>query len=143
VSQENVEVARRCLDGWNRGDFDAWARSAHAEIEFCSGITLGAEGDGTAFRGLEGLRRYWDEWHSLWDLRVTISETRDLGNTVLAVGALKARGVASGAEIESPVAYLFVFDGGLRRKAHTYLEPTEALQAVGLEESECAAKNPA
>jgi ketosteroid isomerase-like protein len=134
MSQENVEMARRSLDGWNRGEFDAWAQSAHPEIEFFSGITLGAEGDESAFRGLEGLRRYWDQWHSVWDLHVTVAETRDLGNTVLAVGAFKARGVASGAEIESPVAYVFVFDGGLCRKARTYLEPSDALKAVGLEE---------
>jgi hypothetical protein len=29
MSIENVDAVRRCLDGWNRGDVDAWLESAH------------------------------------------------------------------------------------------------------------------
>jgi len=134
VSQENVEVVRACFDAWNRGDFEAFGRDAHPEIEFFSAIMEQAEGDETAFRGAGAMRRYWDEWHSLWDLHVDLSETRDLGGTVLAFGAMKVRGKGSGVEVESPVAYVFEFDDGMFRIVRAYLNVGEALRAVGLEE---------
>ena len=134
MSQENVEIVRRSMEGWNRGDFDAWGASAHQEIEFSSAIMRQAEGDERAFRGSREMRQYWEEWHSLWDLHVEVSEIRDLGDTVVAVGGMKVRGKGSGVEVESPVAYVFEFDEGLFRKVRAYLDPGEALKAVGLEE---------
>lgn len=132
MSAENVEAVRRSLDGWNRGDFDAWGADAHPEIEFFSAITRQAEGDETAWRGLPEMRQFWDEWHSLWTLSLEVSEIRDLGNTVVALGRMQTRGKASGVELESPVAYVFEFDEGLFRKVRAYLNLSEALEAVGL-----------
>jgi ketosteroid isomerase-like protein len=59
---------------------------------------------------------------------------RDLGDTVVAVGGMKVRGKGSGVKVESPVAYVFEFDEGLFRKVRAYLDPGDALKAVGLEE---------
>jgi len=134
VSQENVEAVRRSLAAWDRGDFDAFVQDWHPESEFFSAFMVQGEGDRRAFRGLRGMRQYWDEWHSLWDLRVEVSETRDLGDIVLVVAGMTVRGRGSGVEIESPLAYVYEFDDGLFRKVHTYLNLTEALKAVGLEE---------
>ena len=134
MSQENVEAVQRSFDGWNRGDFDAFGRDAHPEIEFFSAIMRQAEGDERAFRGSQEMRQYWDEWHSLWDLHVEVSEIRDLGDTVLALGGMKVRGKGSGVEVDSPVAYVFEFDEGLFRKVRAYLDPGDALKAVGVEE---------
>jgi ketosteroid isomerase-like protein len=134
MSKENVEKVRRSLDAWNRGDVDSWLQSPHPEIEFISGIAREVEGDETVWRGPAELRRFWDEWHSLWNLSIEVSEIRDLGDTVVALGRFQTRGKASGVELESPVAYVFEFDGGLTRKVRAYLNPTEALQAVGLSE---------
>ena len=134
MSQENVETVRRSLAAWDRGDFDGFVHDWHPESEFFSAFMVQGEGDVRAFRGSQGMRQYWDEWHSLWDLRVEVSETRDLGDTVLVVAGMKVRGEGSGVEIESPLAYVYEFDDGLFRKVHTYLNLTEALKAVGLEE---------
>jgi ketosteroid isomerase-like protein len=134
MSEENVEIVRRSLDAWNRGEFDAWGQDSHPNIEFFSAITWQAEGDMTAFRGPTEMRQFWDEWHSLWDLRVDISEIRDLGDTVVALGGMTMRGRASGVPVDSPVAYVFEFEDGLFRTVRAYLNPSEALKAVGLAE---------
>jgi ketosteroid isomerase-like protein len=131
MSKERVETVRRSLDGWNRGDFDAWLQTAHPEIEFASAIARLVEGGEGVWRGPAGMRAFWDEWHSLWNLSVDISEIRDFGDTVVAVGRIQTRGKASGVELESPVAYVFEFEGGLTRKVRAFLDPSEALQAVG------------
>ena len=134
MSEKNVETVRRFLAAWERNDFDAFVQDWHPESEFFSAFMVQGEGDKTAFRGVQGMRQYWDEWHSLWDLRVEVSETRDLGDTVLVVAGMTVRGKGSGVEIESPLAYVIELDNGLLRKVHTYLNVTEALKAVGLEE---------
>ena len=134
MSQENVDKVRRSLDGWNRGDVDAWLQSAHPEIEWISDVARRVEGSDTVFRGQAGMRRFWDEWHSVWQLTISLSDIRDLGNTVLAVGQMRARGETSGVDLEQPVAYVFEFDGGLVRRARAYSDLGEALAAAGLSE---------
>jgi ketosteroid isomerase-like protein len=134
VSRENVEAVRRSLNAWNRGEVDAWMEPCHPEIEWFSAIAGRVEGTETVYRGPAEMRRFWDEWHSVWDLRIDLSEIRDLGDTVLALGRMRTRGAASGVNLESPVGYVFEFDGGLVRTMRAYLDRDEALEAVGLRE---------
>jgi len=96
MSQGNVDKVRSSLDGWNRGDVDAWLEFAHPEIEWFSEVAMRMQGTQTVFRGPAGMRNYWDEWHDL--------------------------------------AYVFEFDAGLARKVRAYLDPREALEAVGMVE---------
>ncbi len=128
-----MDAVRRCLVGWNRGDVDAWLEPAHPEVEFVSEIATRMEGDETVSRGVAELRRYWDDWHSVWNLKIEPEELRDLGETVLVLGRLRARGEAGGVALEQPVAYVFEFDGGLARRVRAYLDPQVALEAVGLQ----------
>ena len=132
MSQEYVDAVRRGLEGWNRGDFDACVEMAHPEIEWVSEVSRLVEGSGTVYRGVEGMRRYWDEWHSVWDVTIGVREIRDLGDIVLAFAQVQTRGGASGVDLERPVALLFEFEDGLARRVCSYLEPEKALEAVGL-----------
>ena len=132
MSKENVETVRRSLDAWNRGDVDAWLEAAHPDIEWVSEVAMRLEGAATVFRGMAGMRDYWDDWHSVWNVTIDVSEIRDLGDTVVALAQVRTRGEASGIDIERPVAYVFEFEGALARKARAYLDPQEALEAVGL-----------
>jgi ketosteroid isomerase-like protein len=125
---------RRCMDAWNRGDVDAWLETGHPEIEWSSAITRRVEGDESVYRGREEARRFWDEWHSLWDLTIDVSEIRDLGETVLVVGRMRTRGKASGVDLEGPVAYVAEFEEGSIRRIRAYLDPAEAREAVDLSE---------
>ena len=132
MSHENVEVVRRCLDGWNRGDVDAWLDGAHPDIEWHSEVRERMEGGEAPVRGLDGMRGFWDEWHSIWELTIDVAEMRDLGDTVLVLGTFRTRGEASGVDLEQPVAYVFEFEEGLARRVRAYLDPQLALEALGL-----------
>ena len=112
------------------GDVDAWLESAHPEIEFYSEIARRMEGAETVSRGLAGLRRFWDDWHAVWSMTIEVAELRDLGDTVVVIGRMLARGAASGVDLEQPVAYVFEFEGGLARTVRAYLDPQLALEAV-------------
>jgi ketosteroid isomerase-like protein len=132
MSQYNVERVRRSLDGWNRGDLEAWLQPSHPEIEFYSEILKRVEGPETAVRGTAELRDFWMEWHSVWNLTIDVSDIRDLGETVVVLGRIRTRGKASGIDLAGPVAYVFEFEGGLARRVRAYLDQRRALEAVGL-----------
>jgi ketosteroid isomerase-like protein len=134
MSQEHVDAVRRSFDAWNRRDFDAWVELLHPEIEWVSELAAQFEGSGAASRGLTEMRRYWDEWHALWDMAIELTDVRDLGDTVIAIAHVRARGEASGVGLEQPIAYVIEFEDGLARRARSYFNKREALAAVGLSE---------
>ena len=93
-------------------------------------------GGATVFRGHEGVREYLrdlDEAFAEFQI-AEISEIRDLGERVLAVGQLRGRGRDSGAEVESPVAYVVEFKNGRIIRMDDFFDPKEALEAAGLRE---------
>jgi ketosteroid isomerase-like protein len=126
-------MVRSCLEGWNRGDFEAYSRPFHRQAEYFSAIAGLAEGDELAWRGPAERRRFWDEWHSLWDLTIEVSEVRERGDMLVALGGITTRGKASGVELQSSIAFVFEFDEGLVRKVRAYLDHSDALKAAGLE----------
>jgi ketosteroid isomerase-like protein len=131
MSQANVDAVLASLDGWNRGDVDAWLEGAHPDIEWISEISRQVEGTATVYRGFEGMRRYWDEWRELWSVEIRVTETVDLGDTVVAFADVHTRGGASGIDLERPVAYVFEFGAdGLVRRARAYFDRDEALAAA-------------
>jgi ketosteroid isomerase-like protein len=134
MSEENVEIVEAWARAWNRGDRDAWLAPTHPEVEWSSAIQRQIEGTDRIYKGQAQVGRFWDEWHTLWDVDIDISEARDLGDSILVLAVFRAKGKGSGVEIEQSIGYLFEFEAGLIRKARAYLSPREALEAAGLSE---------
>jgi ketosteroid isomerase-like protein len=44
MSKENVDAVRQLIDGWNRGDVDAWLQPVHPDGEWSSAILRQVEG---------------------------------------------------------------------------------------------------
>ena len=134
MSEENVEVCRRAFDAFGtRRDTEAGLRYIDPEIELRSAIVGGAEGN--MYRGHEGVRRWMAESDATWaELRLEAEQFRDLGDDVLMIGRLHARGRESGVEIESPVGWLSTVRAGKIVRSRGYLDPQEALSAAGLSE---------
>ena len=63
---------------------------------------------------------------------IEISEIRDLGERIVAIGELRGRGKESGAEVESPIGYVAEFKNGKVIRLDDYFDPEEALEAAGL-----------
>lgn len=90
-------------------------------------------GEATVYRGHEDTRegiRELDE--AFAELQVEQSEVRDLGERVLAIGHLRGRGKESGARTESAIAWMVEFKSGKVVRVREYLDPKQALEAVGL-----------
>lgn len=132
MSQENVEACRRAFDALGtRRDTEAGLPYIDPEIELRSAIIGGAEG--TIYRGHDGVRMWMAESDVTWaELRLEADEFRDLGEDVLMIGRLHAKGRESGVEIESPIAWLSTLRAGRIVRSRGYLDPQEALKAAGL-----------
>ena len=136
MSQENVETCWRSVDLFNRRDVEAWLEYLDPEVELHWTLFAMLGGGATVFRGHEGVREYLrdlDEAFAEFQI-AEISEIRDLGERVLAVGQLRGRGRDSGAEVESPVAYVVEFKNGRIIRMDDFFDPKEALEAAGLRE---------
>ena len=140
MSQENVDAFKRGLAAYNRRDLDALFEELDPEVEWHPALAVLLGGKQTVFRGHQGVResiQEEDEALSMYQLEV--SEIRDIGDRVLAIGRIRARGRESGAEIESPF-YVLTESKGTKGKGtrairlRTFLDLKEALEAAGLRE---------
>ena len=107
----------------NRRDIEAALPYIDPEVELHSTIIGGAEGN--TYRGHEGLRRWMAESDaSFAELRGEVEEWRDLGDDVLQIGRVHARGRESAVELDSPMAWLVTLRGGRIVRARGYLRPS-------------------
>lgn len=122
----------------NRRDLAALLEIADPAIEFKSYLAALSGRDG-AYSGHEGLECYFRDLSDAWaSFQVEQDECRDLGDVVLMVGRLKAKGRSSGLEMEERLVFLHAFREGTgpgRYIRHQYFSTIdEALKAAGLAE---------
>jgi ketosteroid isomerase-like protein len=140
MSQENVDAFKRGLHAYNRRDIDALVEELDPGVEFHPALAVLLGGEQTVFRGHQGMREsIQEEDEALAKYQVEISEIRDLGNTVLAIGHARIRGKESGVQTESPFCILTESKGTKGRatritRIRMFLDPDEALEAAGLRE---------
>src|SRR3954464_5472271 len=132
MSQENIEIALAAVDAWNRGDREAWMALWDEGAEF---YPLRAQLEGESYRGHDGLERFLDELaEDFEDVRFEIDETRDAGEQVVGIGRFRARGRASGVDLDVPLGAVVRVRQGKIVYARFFSEPADALEAVGLRE---------
>jgi ketosteroid isomerase-like protein len=133
MSQENVEIARQALEGFNRRDIEALVALATPDCEWFPGIS-GAVGGGV-YRGRKGIETWLGEVHdALETQRLRGDEFRDLGDRVLLLGRTEARGRESGVVINAPLGAVFYFRDGKILRIRSFLDHDEASRVAGLDE---------
>jgi ketosteroid isomerase-like protein len=136
MSQENVELFRRALEAFNRRDLDTLLEQLDPEAEWHPGVAASLGGEATTFRGHEEVRQgLQDLVDAFEDLQLEVSEMRDLGDRVLAMGRLRAHGTESGVEIESPWAYLVEYRAARRFGSGPSLIPRRRSKSPGSRDS--------
>jgi len=144
MSQENVEIVRRMgeivvHEKDPGGGFDQCVREGllDANVEWRGG----ARG-GRAVAGMENvvgrddylemMRRFSEDFE---DLSLEVEQIVDAGaDRVMAIFRALGTGRRSGAPVEMRMAYIFWLEARRVVRADPYLEPSEALKAVGLSE---------
>jgi uncharacterized protein len=134
MSQENVETFRRGADAYNRRDVEGLLATLDPEVEWHPLLQVLLGGTATVYRGHEGVRELLRDFDEAFaELQADLSEVRDLGERVLAIGHLRGRGKESGVETESEIVWLAELKNGKAIRVREYLDSEEALEAAGLE----------
>jgi ketosteroid isomerase-like protein len=132
MSQENVEAFKRGLDAYHRRDVEAMLEDADPEIEWQPGILAGLGGDESVYRGHEGVREgFRDLFETLGEIHLDYPEIQDLGDRVVGIGRIRARGTESGVETESPHATVVVYQNGMAIRVRSYFDPKAASRPLG------------
>jgi ketosteroid isomerase-like protein len=71
---------------------------------------------------------------SFAEVHIEMSEFRDLGDGLVAIGYTRNRGKASGVETETPLALVTEIRDGKTISIRAYLDREEALEAAGMPE---------
>jgi ketosteroid isomerase-like protein len=135
MSQENVEAFKRGLEAGNRGDVEMLLEELDPEVEWHSALHALLGGEQTVFRGHDGVREMLRDLNEAFgEVQIEISEIRDLGDGLIAIGRTRTRGKASGAETETPLALVTEVKNGRTISIRAYLDPKKGLEAAGLSE---------
>ena len=131
MSRENVEMARETLRGLTAQEFGAVVECWHTDGEWVPAVTM----EGRTYRGHAGMREYFDDLFASFSyVHIEDIEFRDLGDRVLALFKMAARGRDSGVAVDHPGAIVYEFRDGKIVRARSFLTQAEALEAVGLGE---------
>jgi ketosteroid isomerase-like protein len=126
MSAENIEVVRKVLDEWNRGDVEAVIARTSDDLEWLPVLVESVEGGG--FRGHDGFREFLREWITTWETwELEAEEIREVGEQVLVLTRVHATGRGSGIGLDQSFAHLFEFREGLICRAQTFFDRDEAL----------------
>jgi ketosteroid isomerase-like protein len=135
MPREKVEVVRQVYDAAARRDsasiFDLYDR----EVELDSS-RLELVNDEGVYRGHDGLRRFFREWHEAWEgIDYDYDELVDAGGEhVISFVTRRGRGRASGADVELSLALVWTVRDGRVNRVVWFPTRAEALEAVGLSE---------
>jgi uncharacterized protein len=128
MSEQDVEIARAGFEAWNRGDYEAWIGAFAEEAEF---FPIRSQLEGHAYHGHEGLRRFIAEMFAEWErVRFEVDEILDAGEHLAAFGRMRARGRASGVDLDVPLSLVGTVRDSKITYARFYGDRADALAAV-------------
>ena len=139
MSEENVEIVRRVFDAVARGDTEAILSLYDPDIEWDGSRHRWAEvmgGKMATWQGHKGLRKWSREYYEMWEtLEDEVEELIEAGDRVVSVVTTRARGGASGVEVEwKHNAGVWTVQEGKIIRVVWFPTRAEALEAAGLSE---------
>jgi uncharacterized protein len=129
VSQENVDVVRRVLEGWAQGDFSVGADLLAPDFEwrqFPEAVEPGTR------RGAEvgqSLRRMFEVYENV---TVEAEEFIDAGDRVVVLGRRRVTAKGSGLKLDMEVGMVWTLQDGKLVRNELFTSRAEALAAAGL-----------
>ena len=137
MSQENVEIARRCYEAVNRGDVEAIFSMSDPTVEFEPPERAPYAG---TYRGVDAVRELLKSLLETWrDIRWEPERFFEKGDRVVVFVNMAVRSKASDAEIAIRVGHVWEIRDGKIVRFKIFPERHEALEAVGLSEQDAHA----
>ena len=136
--EEQLELVRRGLDAFSRGDLDASLAEIHPEIEWHIAFRLpDLPFDKEVYRGRDEVRQLWTAFRSAWDeLTIDLEEVvAAVPGTVVLGARFRGRGQGSGAEVDQRVFFVYEIEDDQLRSSRPFETRAEALAAAGLDDA--------
>jgi ketosteroid isomerase-like protein len=130
MSQENVEFLRQGYEALERGDMEAFTALSRERLgpEF----DFHHVWDGRVFKGFEGTQEWVSDTRETWkNYRQELEEIVDLGENVVVVLRVSARGGGSGVPVAQELAVVWTFEDERPVRARSFTSRAEALEAAG------------
>ena len=133
MSQENVEIVKRCMRFWDDRDYSPAAEFLDQGVEFdlCRNIF-----NPRVYRGVSGFERMVSAIDEAWDdFRVDTDAFIDAGDNVITAVTVKGKGPGSGVGVSMRLFQVWTLrDSKVVRVVGGYRDRAEALEAIGLSE---------
>ena len=135
MSEENVEIVRRVYEAAARRDPATVLALYDPEVEWDWTRVSGLFGQGGLYRGREALQRWFREWSDGLDqIHYEAEEIVEANDHVLSKSNMRARGRASGIEVDSTLYAVWTIREGKIVEVVWSSNQAEALEAAGLSE---------
>jgi ketosteroid isomerase-like protein len=131
MAHENVEIVRRMVDAYGRGDLQATLDLLAPDSAFRpSGLFMDTQ---RVYRGPAGWVEFWHRFRAAWQrIAISIDRIEDLGGRVLVLGVFHGVGGESGVEVNRESGWLLTLRDGLVVEIHSFATWADALEAAGL-----------
>ena len=130
MAHGDVESFMKALGAYNRHDLAGFVEVCDPGVE---SYPATAAAEGGAYRGHEGIKQWFENVHAAFEeIQAEADDVRDLGDRLLALGRVHARGVGSGVEIDTEMAWVAEFRDGRLARWRSYTSHAHALDAAGL-----------
>jgi ketosteroid isomerase-like protein len=129
MSQENVEIVKRMVDVWNRGDLAGWAEGLHEEIKW---VPLAENTQTETICGADATLAFVKDWLEPWEeYRIEVLRILDAGDWFVMCTRQSARH-STGAEISMDMHAAGTLREGKLVEMKWFMEEADAREAAGL-----------
>jgi ketosteroid isomerase-like protein len=129
VSHKNVEIARVCIEAFDRSDLEAAADFLDPDVEWDNTVLIDEE----VIHGREAVKTYWERILSTSPFVHENHRFIEVGDRVCVLADLHGRGARSGVEGAHPCGYALTLRDGLITRSLFFFDQAHARQATGLE----------
>jgi ketosteroid isomerase-like protein len=117
-------------DAYNRRDPDAWVTVWNPDCEWHPFLTARVEGD-PGYHGHNGMRAWFEDVDEMFEeMQVELEQYRQVGDRLLVLGRMTARGRGSGAQVSTEVGWVVEPKGEHFQRGWAYTSHEEAERAA-------------
>ena len=128
MTRAEVELVSAAYAAWNAGDLNSALELADADIEVVQDPQIPGA---VTVAGREAFGRCLSSFFETWEsFEITPTTIRQVGNRVLVIAHVNARGKTTQVPVETDTAHVLTLRDGRAIRWESYADPAEALRTL-------------